>query len=139
VKKIKMKLLSDLGYEEIAVKLDKCIEFYDPFKDNQYRNQKIKILIEDLDDKLTSIGEKRVTKIVFSISFEATHVNLAFEPSLFTISFFERFSEDFYEMYRCKALIEKRLMVELWLYYFFIELSVSLPEIADKVYFKYGT
>lgn len=134
-----MKALSDLSYEELVAKLDDCIDFHDPYKDNQHRIQKIKNLIESLDDKLSSIGKKRVTKIVFSINFDGAYVNLTIEPPSYPISYFERFEEDFFEIYRCKALIEKRLMVELWLYYFFIELSVSLPEIADKVYFKYGT
>lgn len=137
-RKVEIKALSDLNYGELAAMLNDYIDFHDPFKDNQYRIQKIKNLIEDLENNLTSFEKKRLTKIIFCINFDGAYINLTIEPTSYTVSYFERFEEDFFELYRCKALIEKRLMVELWLYYFYNELKTTLPEIADKVYFKYG-
>lgn len=132
-----MQLLKDLEYDLITSKLKKAIDFYDPFMGNKHYAQKIKSLIADLDGKLVTLNSKKLKKLIIHISTDADHVDLKSMPLVIEITYFERFSNDFFEMYRCYNLYEQKLIVELWLYYFYQELNNSIPEVAEKFYFKY--
>jgi|JI6StandDraft_1071083.scaffolds.fasta_scaffold234451_1 hypothetical protein len=132
-----MQLLKDLNYDLITAKLKKTIDFYDPFMDNKLNDQKIKNLTEDLDGKLATLDNKKINKLIFHICSDASHVDFKSEPQIIEIMYFERFSNDFFEMYRCVDLYEQKLIIELWLYYFYQELKSTIPEVADKSYSQY--